>query len=223
MQPKQFKEVSKTIDEAINRLVNKSLSYTIQILQKRAVNVQSKFFSYLATSAGVLGRSTTNSMFSMPAIDAGTPMGLGATTWPQLDPYYNIRKGKGENRFFLYTGKLKNDLRGQNAVSKFGLPMIQYFDEDGNLKASSLKTRMGVRTRPGFNKNQPLGHISIDLFPRVTGELKVDMGPAFYKKFFSSYGMGYKMDNWRSKRPFMGQYMEWWIKVKGLQIVRGIT
>lgn len=217
-----FKNAPKMIDAAINRLVNKSVVYTMQLIQKRAVNLQGKFFSYLATSAGIIGRSVSDSVVSFPSVD-GAGLKLGSSTWPQLDPFYNVRKKKGFNRFFYNTGALRSDLLRQNAITKFGMPMVEYFDQAGVPQASSYKTKLGIKTNPGLNKSGPLGSIEIDFFPRVDSRLYVTMPPNFYKKFFGTRKMGFKLDNEKAKRPFMGQYMEWWIKVKGRQILKGVA
>ena len=229
----KIEEAPKILNEAINKLVNKNTDYTLKLLEKRVLTIQNKFFTYLVNSSGIIGASATP---VLPSDGSYTPL-----TMPKWDDYsdsyykskkYNYkRKSKKaassyKNRFFVNSGELKNTLKGLSATAIFGKPKVVFTPTNKDEKKLSSK-RLGV--------------ISIDFFPKLGNQgLKAEFKPAFYSTFFNQaqtnqtgkkpvfVGMKLRAVNKENAgnphRPFIGQYMQWWVKVKAKQtILKGVV
>lgn len=234
-----IENIPKVLDTTLSRLVNRSLDYTLKIVQNRINRVQDKFFTTMVSAnTGIFGGSSRS--FSLPTQEGISLM--SPPKWPDLSyEYNNYRKpARYRNRFFINKGELKNTMRGLSADRIFGKPTVTYTQPGmgGSSSVYSSKPRggysqastngKGVKITNGkFQSNGQLGTISIDFFPKLKTGFKQAYGPQFYKEFFGqkqSGGkggkpvfVGMKLDNHIAHRSFIGHYMEWWMKVKGKQ------
>lgn len=236
-----IENIPKVLDEQLGRLINRSLDYTLTIFQNRLARVQQKFFTTMVSNnIGIIG--SASGTFNLPAEDGQSLM--APPKWPDLSyEYSQYRKEKRyRNRFFINKGELKNTLRGLNAERIFGKPTISYIQPGvgGSAKTYTSKAGGGFKTSAAsnsgtritngkFQSNGQLGTISIDFFPKLKTGFKSEYKAQFFKDFFgqsqksSKSGkpvfVGMKLDNKVNHRPFIGQYMEWWMKVKGKQVI----
>lgn len=236
-----IENIPKVLDTTLTRLVNRSLDYTLKIVQNRLARVQGKFFTTMVSNnIGIIGSSSGT--FSLPATEGVSLM--APPKWPDLHYEYNqYRKpARYRNRFFINQGQLKNSLRGLNAERIFGKPTVQYIQpgkrgssmtynsRSGGGYSKSAMNGQGVKITNGkFQSNGQLGTIQIDFFPKLKTGFKSAYGSQFYKDFFGQKQtsnangrpvfIGMKLDNSKAHRSFIGHYMEWWMKVKGKQAI----
>ena len=225
----RIEDAPRILNAAINKAVNKNTGYTLKILERRVLSIQGKFFTYLVNSSGIIGGSST------PALPTdGTYRPLNQPKWPSFSKSYLAEKKSNyktkskkaassyTNRFFINTGELKNSLKGLSATSLFGTPKVVFTPTD---KRQELLQN--------FSGNRRLGVISVDFFPKLVN-LKAQFNSNFYRTFFNQKQtqeagkkpvfIGMKLDNKDSKRPFIGQYMQWWVKVKAKQaVLKGVV
>ena len=229
----KIEEVPKFINAAINKLINKNTDYTLKLIEKRILTIQNRFFTYLVNSSGIIGASSTP---TLPSDGSYRP--LGAVKWPEFSSSYQQQKqykyrtkakkaaSSYKNRFFINSGELKNTLKGLSATSIFGKPKVLFTPTNKDDKLLG---------------NKRLGTISIDFFPKLGNQgLKAEFKPAFYSTFFGQkqtnqsgkkpvfVGMKLRAVNKENAgnphRPFIGQYMQWWVKVKAKQaILKGVV
>lgn len=233
-----IQRVKDKLNAAVSNLVGKEIEKYMLLIEAKAVNLQNNFFRYLAVSAGVIGvsRAPTFNGISLPQ-----------PQWAPLTLDYVARKkgtGKSDD-FFLYTGALQKYFltSAGSAVGKFGKPVVTfsqggqggYTKEYTTLKTKSAIKSTGVLTPKGNASkasfkisNSAFGKISIDLFPRV-----VSFSGQFNTSRFFPKVVSYKLDNAQHEgnkpgghsdrsRQFMGQYMQWWLRVKGREMLQGV-
>jgi len=229
-----IEQAPKLINDVLYRLINKSLDYTLVLIEKRIDNIQSRFFTYLANASGIIGASNTPSLQS-----DGKEKLLSIPNWPRFRKDYASKKNKSyRNRFFINTGELKHTLQGMSANKIFGKPVVFFLQPGQNNKYRTFESRPKggyLSTNPkGFKPTQQIGTISIDFFPKLQTDFKTQYGPKFFRDFFNQKQstpaghkpvfLGMKLDNHYTKRPFIGQYMQWWVKVKAKQsVLKGIA
>lgn len=151
---------------------------------------------------------------------------------------YKDRKnamGLPGNSFFLFKGKLQNYLSSvANPVSMFGKPNVFFTEfgqagsfriystargESGKIKLSGLYTVSGNRSKKDFKTSNRIGKMSVDLFPKLMGQLQ--SGTSAQDLGFPRT-MAYRLDNFQGgkDRHFMPQYIQWWVRVKGREMMR---
>ena len=218
----QIRDIQLSIGDALVNVVSRNIDEILTKVQKSMNALQSKFFSYLATSAGVIG---ANQSPNFPGIDLPQP------DFKPLSVFYQDRKekkfgGSGAS-FFLYSGYLKGYLERTNPVSKFGKPIVTLVRPgvQNDIQFTSFKTRGGFKkTIRASNDPYSLlpqlqgifGRIFVDLFPKLK-----DFDAYKTANFFPPT-IAYRLDNYKGRkdRAFMTQYMQWWLQVKGKDALR---
>lgn len=230
MAVKTFDDVADTIASAVVKLVNQSVKRTLTKVDNAAVKLQRRMFSYLASSSGIIDSSGAP---TLPGITLAQPK------FKPLAPDYVKTKWKKlgvskNDHFYLKSGYLKRYLSNiGNPLTTFGNPTVswerpgqrgstamysgnktggfyaQYFDPKGTPteKFNALKTRLGA--------------ITVDLYPKVPGELHLGMRMGDY--FKGAKTIAYRLDNYQGgrNREFMPQFMQWWLRTKGTQALKG--
>ena len=229
-----IEQAPKLINDVLYRLINKSVDYTLVLIEKRVQTVQARFFTYLVNASGIIGASGTPSLQG-----DGQEKLLTIPPWPRFRKDYASSKNKTyRNRFFIDKGQLKATLQGMNSNRIFGKPTVFFLQpgQSNKYRTFQSKDRGGyLSTNPkGFKPTQQIGNISIDFFPKLETGFKTQYKAKFFKDFFNQKQtapaghkpvfVGMKLDNKYTKRPFIGQYMQWWVKVKAKQsVLKGIV
>lgn len=141
--------------------------------------------------------------------------------------------GYSGNAFFLYKGVLQRYLSSQaNPVSMFGKPVVTFLErgngdltrayntakgQRGNVTVKVTNNTTGNPSKKQFMNSGLAGRIVVNLFPKVK-ELTTDMNAGDY----FPRTIAYRIDNFHGQqnRYFLGQYMEWWMTVKGNEMLR---
>lgn len=146
--------------------------------------------------------------------------------------------------FFVNTGALKRYFAtgAGDPTNKFGKPIVTYTQLGQNgytRELATMKTKDAVKITGTFTaKGNPsnakfiplktrFGSISVDLFPKIA-----TLGGNFATADFFPLKVAYKLDNaYRGgnrsgghsdrSRQFMNQYIQWWLRVKGAQMLKG--
>lgn len=228
---KVAEQANEIITRQLDKYLNKSVEYTLRTIQTRTMKLQKTFFQYLATESGIIGAS------SQPSLP--NPSGQSLVKFPKWDTGFSLdyryRKTKEyQNNLFINTGELKRTLQKINPINTFGMPLITFKEKGGRGSRTfeSFKTVEGFKSSSTktFVSNRELGVVSIKLFPKVKEGFKERQSHSFFTTFFpqrqraNSSGskpafLGMKLDNSKVARPFIGQYMDWWVKVKAKQTV----
>lgn len=140
------------------------------------------------------------------------------------------------NSFFYYKGKLQNYLLSTgNPIGLFGKPNV-FFTEFGRggsfrvyssgkgqagiVKLSGIFTASGnASKRKSFQTSNRIGKISVDLFPKLRGNLSLSQTA---EDLGFPRTMAYRLDNFHGgqDRQFMPQYIQWWVRSKGRDMMR---
>lgn len=249
---KPFERADTAVQQMIEGLIGKLIERRMKKIEAAAILLQSRFFKYLATSAGVIGADKAPLFDGIdlaqpdfkPLKEAGGNersarmaefLGKGTGRAPRS---YKDRKnamGLPGNSFFIFKGKLQGYLASvANPISMFGKPNVFFTEfgqagsfriystakgEAGKIKLSNLYTVSGNRSKKDFKSSNRIGKMSVDLFPKLPGELQV--GTSAQDLGFPRT-MAYRLDNFQGgqDRHFMPQYIQWWVRVKGREMMR---
>ena len=233
-------EISRLLNGQFGSLVGRSVERTLIQAESNTKKIQKQFFkTMVGPKVGIIGDTKQRMPFP-----GGSGMTLSIPTWPELNFEYTEYKKKN-SKFFFYKGQMKETLKGLDAETIFGTPTVKYIQKGltskGNeaRQVSQLKDNfLQVKIIGGSGKTvktikniESLGQLEIDFYPKWEHSLRASFGDDFYKKFFSirqtRYGKGrrpvflsYKLRNRDNHRPFMGQYMEWWMKTQASKILK---
>ena len=229
---KEFKDFAEVIEEKLNVLVADSIKRTINKIRLRMIKLQQLMLPYVASNMTDIAAPRTFPDISLPQ-----------PSWPkELSPDYYAKKRREFKRsghsfkgdsYFYFKGYLQKyfSAKGRaNVFSNFGTPTviltregqrgstgvytqgnslnIKFFDAKGGKLKGDFK---GLKTK--------IGRIQVDLYPKVKGRLFSGMSMGDY---FPAQ-IAYRLDHYKGgqHREFMPQFMEWWLRVKAREALKG--
>jgi len=211
------------MEEGFNRAVQRNLIS----IEKQLNKLQNDFFTIMA----------------MKIVDTPNPkLGSDNPFWKPLSPDYederDDRFGIDPGNFYEYSGAMRTTLEGLDAETIFGKPLVlfrigdvgstnQTFDSKGG---SQIRYKSGRKAPANAKIDVLKAYITVDLYPRIKGAITND---AVLKRLWSvrttrqsgksrSIPLNYKLDNYQGQgdRPFLAQYLQWWMKGRARTIVR---
>lgn len=227
---KTFNDVGDTIAANVDRMVANSVRRTLTKVNNAVLKLQRGMFSYIATNSGIINSGEAPKFKGIF---------LSQPRFKELAPDYYKRKKKklgslvGDSSFYMYSGYLKRYFNGiGNPLTTFGTPTIIWnrpgqrgytastFGNSSQGYTQEYFTSKGNPTNSFKALKRSLGTITVDLYPRIEGSLHEGMVMGQY--FKTAKTIAYRLDNYHGgrNREFMPQFLEWWLRVKGKQVLR---
>lgn len=239
-----FDKLVDVVQQQVENLASKRIEKILLKLQEKANALQDKFFKYLTTSAGVFGGNAAPTFagisLSQPKWDPLSPEYSKRKTGSGLTYFKAGGAGKVKarsDRFFINKGNLQRYFARISPQNKLGVPEVSFVQKGtrgSRAVSTAFKSGTGVRLNIFDKSGQKLsqfkpsrgniGTVVIDLFPKIPGPLPPVL------TFQALQDLGFPKDvamkltrrDGKISRPFMSQYMQWWVRTKGKEITKGV-